>query len=147
MGRLRRFLGGRDRGPGDLITGVVSSRADSWQVIWAGDGAQPASLRAPSLSDAAEQASAVVAELYASLPPNPAAELQLAIYPWEYRDGPIFDVSGSPGGFAARDLENSFPAVHGAALEDLVAAVEPMPGAGPGHCMFRWIRPVSALPT
>jgi hypothetical protein len=146
MGRMRRLLGGRERGPADLITGVVSSRADDWQVIWAGDGAAPATLRAPSLSDAAERAASAVARLYASLPPNPAAELQLAIYPWEYRDGPIFDVSGSPGGFVAQDLDHELPAIYGAALEDLVAAVEPMPEAGPEHCMFRWIRPVSALP-
>ena len=45
--------------------------------------------------------------LDASLPPNHGAELQLAIYPWEYWDGPILDVSGSPGGFAARDLEKT----------------------------------------
>jgi hypothetical protein len=147
MGRLRRLLGARDRGPADLITGIVTARADDWQVTWAGDGAQPASMQASSLSDATEQASAAVADLYASLAPNPAAELQLAIYPWDYRDGPIFDVSGSPGGFTAQDLDNSFPAVQGAALEDLVTAAEPMPGAGPGHCMFRWVRPVSALPT
>ncbi len=94
----------------------------------------PASLRAGSLSDAAQRAASAVAGLYASLPPHPGAELQLTIYPREYRDGPIFDVSGSPGGFAPRE---QFSGGAGGALEDLVAAVEPMPEAGPGHCMFR----------
>jgi hypothetical protein len=82
MGRLRRFLGARDRGPGDLITGTVSSRAGDWEVSRAGDGALPASLRAGSLSHAAERAASAVAGLSASLPPNPGAELQLAMPSW-----------------------------------------------------------------
>lgn len=143
---LRRLLSARQRQPGALITGVVSARTDGWSVSWAGDGATPAALRAPSLSEAADQATAAVAALYAGSPPNPGAELQFAIYPWDYRDGPIFDISGSRGGFAAKDLRSSLPAVSGATLEDLVAAVEDMPGAGTSHCMFRWVQQISALP-
>jgi hypothetical protein len=130
-----------------LITGVVSSGVDGWSVTWTGGGPTPAPLHAESLSAAIGQASATVASLYASYPANPGAELQFAIYPWNYQDGPIFDISGSPGRFGARDLENSLPAVGGATLEDLVAAVEQMPGAGPEHSMLRWVRQVSSVPT
>jgi hypothetical protein len=34
----------------------------------------------------------------------PDAELQLAIYPWGYQGGPIFDISGHAGALTALDI-------------------------------------------
>ncbi len=98
-------------------------------------------MHAPSLSLAATVASATVASLFARETVNAATEFQLAIYPWPYHDGPVFDITGAPGGFTARDGATS---VQGATLEDLLTAAQRMP-AGHG-AMFRWTRPVSTLP-
>jgi hypothetical protein len=62
-----------------------------------------------------------------------------------YRRGPMYDISAGPDGYRAHDLEDKVPAIQGATLEDLVAAAEDTPGAGAGHCMFRWVRPVASL--
>ena len=88
----------------------------------------------------------VVASLYAGHPPVEGAELQLAIYPWHYDDGPMFDIAGQQGAFIARDIQGSDLAVQGTTLEDLITAVERMPDVPPDNAMFRWIRPIASLP-
>jgi hypothetical protein len=82
-----------------------------------------------------------VASLLARGAIDAATEFQLAIYPWPYHGGPVFDITGAPGSLTARSGAAS---VHGATLEDLLTAGQRMP-AGHG-AMFRWTRPVSALP-
>jgi hypothetical protein len=70
-----------------------------------------------------------------------------SIFPWDYDSGPIFDITGGPGAFTARDIQGlRRETVHGATLEDLVASVESMPEPAAGESMFRWVRSVSALP-
>jgi hypothetical protein len=124
-----------------LITGLAGPRKNGWSVTWAGAGRLPAPVHAPSLSLAATVASAAVAGLFARGTVDAATEFQLAIYPWPYRDGPVFDITETPGGFTARDGATS---VQGATLEDLLTTAQRMP-AGHG-AMFRWTRPVPTLP-
>jgi hypothetical protein len=135
--------GWRDAAPGPqpgLITGLAGPRKNGWSVTWVCAGRVPAPIHALSLSLAATVASATVASLFARGTVDAATEFQLAIYPWPYHDGPVFDITGAPGGFTARDGVTS---VQGATLEDLLTAAQRMP-AGHG-AMFRWTRPVSAL--
>ena len=73
-------------------------------------------------------------------------ELQLAIYPWGYQRGPIFDISGHAGALTARDIQGSERSVSGATLEDLVAAVRQIPDLPADDSMFRWVRQVASLP-
>jgi len=145
---LRRALVGKDRRPAALITGAVGpeEKKGGWSVVWAGDGAWPPRVYAPTLTQVADQAGSAVAALYALAPPIPGAELQLAIYPWSYDGGPVFDIDGHSGSFTARDIQGSDLTVNGATLEDLVAAVEHMPDIPAGHSMFRWIRQIASLP-
>jgi hypothetical protein len=144
---LRRALGGKDRQPADLITGLIGpeKKKGGWSVSWVTDGAAPPSLHAPTLTQAADQAAAAVAALYAAAPPIPDAELQLAICPWNYRDGPMFDIDGHPGSLTAHDIQGSDLTVNGATLEDLVAAVEHMPDIPSDDSMFRWVRQITSL--
>jgi hypothetical protein len=142
LGRNRRHR----REVADLITATVAQTGDGWLVLWWSDGAVPEKLTAPSLTEAVDQAASAAAALYATGQPIPGAELQLAIYPWEYEAGaPIFDISGGLGHFTARDIQGSERIIEGASLEDLVALAEQVPD-GPTS-MFRWTRPVTALPT
>jgi hypothetical protein len=115
------------------------------RVLVAGD-IEPKDLHAATLTEAVGQAAAVVVELYAGYPPNPVAELQLAIYPWKYHMGhPMYDISIGRDGFTAHGLQDQVPPIEGATLEELVTAAEHARGAGIDHCMFRWIRPVASL--
>jgi hypothetical protein len=127
--------------PPGLITGLAGPRKNGWSVTWAGAGRVPAPVHAPSLSQAATVASATVASLFARGTVDAVTEFQLAIYPWPYHDGPVFDITGAPGSFIARRGDISLP---GATLEDLLTAAQRIP-AGHG-AMFRWTRPVPALP-
>ena len=145
---LRRLLGGKERQPAALITGVIGPDPNGgWSVTWAGDGLWPSGVHASSLTQAADQAAAAVAALYAQHPPVADAELQLAIHPWEYKGGPMFDISGQAGGLTARDIQGSERSVSGKTLEDLVAAVRGLPDLPAEDSMFRWVRAVASLPT
>jgi hypothetical protein len=62
-------------------SGSTSSR---WSVNSVSDGKRPADVYAPTVTQAVEQGSAAVAALFAHYPAAPAAELQMAIYPWNY---------------------------------------------------------------
>ena len=144
---LRRVLTWWELPTDALITGVVGpEKKGGWSAIWVGDGACPRRVKAPTLTQVADQAASAVAALYARTSPIAGAELQLAIYPWTYGGGPIFDIDGYPGSFTARDIQGSDRMVNGATLEDLVAAVEHMPDIPIDHSMFRWIRQIASLP-
>jgi hypothetical protein len=149
MTKWRQLLGITERAPGNLLTAVVfpDKKRGNWEVSWVGDGGfEPKDLHTATLTEAVDQAVATVADLYARYPPNPEAELQLAIYPWRYHVGdPMYDISISGDGFDAHDLQNQVPPIEGATLDDLVKATEYIPGSGIDHCMFRWIRPAASL--
>lgn len=148
MGKLlRRLLAPNDRPPGPLITAVAGpDKKGGWSVSWVGDGAQPPSIHAASLTQAAEQAASAAAALYAQYPPVAGAELQLGIYPWRYEGGPMFDITGQAGALTARDIQGSDRSVSGATLEDLVEAVRQMTDIPRDDSMFRWVRQIASLP-
>lgn len=130
-----------------MITGVAGQEEDGgWSVFFLGDGLEPADVQAWTLTEVIDRAVAAVASLYARYPPVDGAELQFAIYPWHYEDGPMFDIQGSPGSYRARDNQGSDLAVQGATLEDLVAAIARMPEVPPDNSMLRWIRSIASLP-
>jgi hypothetical protein len=144
---LRRLWLGKAGRPADLITGVVGPEKDGgWSAFFLGDGLKPPEVRAWTLTEVADQAAATVASLYARHPPVEGAELMLAMYPWDFRGGAIFDVTGEPGSYSARDIQGSEALVHGATLEDLVSAVERLTDVPRNRSMFRWIRSISSLP-
>jgi hypothetical protein len=144
---MRRLLPGKERQPSELITAAVGPDKDGgWMVTWAGDGIWPPRVAAGSLTETADQAEAAVAVLYADYPPVPGAELQFVFYPWRYKNGPIFDITGQSGSLTARDIQGSEKSVSGATLEDLVEAVSQLPGIPADDSMFRWVRKVSSLP-
>jgi hypothetical protein len=134
-----------DRRRGHLLTALIGPSADGWSVTWTRVGRTPRPLSAPTLTAAAEQAAAAAIRRWQSRPPRATAELTLAIYPTNDKRGPILEVSGPPGNFTATNPESGIT-VHGATLEDLVAAahraVEP-PARG---FILHWTRPITALP-
>jgi hypothetical protein len=145
MSGWRRFLGAKQQTPADLITGSAAPvKTGGWRVSWAGDGDLPGTVQAPSLTEAADEAAAAVATLYGQYPPVPGAEFQLAVFPWRYRGGPMFDISGHSGAFTARELDGE-RVLTGATLEDLVEAVRSIEDVPEEHSMFRWIREVQSL--
>jgi hypothetical protein len=144
MGRLLRT---KERQPTSLITGVAGpDKKGGWSVTWVGDGAWPPRVHAETLTGAADQATAAVAALYAGSAPVADAEFQLAMYPWDYQGGAMFDVSGDAGAYTARDIQGSDESVCGATLEELVEAVRRLADAADGDSMLRWIRQVATLP-
>jgi hypothetical protein len=147
MSKWRRLLGITERVPGTLLTAVVGpeKKRGGWDVMWLGEGVWPAPVRAETLTEVVDKAAAATAELYARYPPTPDAELQVAIFPWKYPSGPMYDISDSRDGLSAHDLQDEAAAIEGVTLEDLVAAAEHTPGAGVDHCMFRWVRLVASL--
>ncbi|HEX4059652.1 MAG TPA: hypothetical protein VHY58_01410 [Streptosporangiaceae bacterium] len=144
---LGRLLGAKERQPADLITGVAGpGKKGGWSVVWAGDGSWPPRVHAETLTQAADQAAEAVTALYAQVPPVDGANFQLAIYPWDYQGGPMFDVSGGAGAYTAHDIQGSDQSVSGATLEELVEAVHRLADVPDGGSMFRWIRQVATLP-
>jgi hypothetical protein len=144
---VRRVLLGKRAVPADLITGIVGPEAEGdWCVFWAGDGASPSTVRALSMTQVIDEAASEVAALYARHPQVSGAELQFAIYPWNYRGGPIFDITARPGLFTAHDKLGSDQEFQAATLEDLIVAVEKTRGVGAEDSMFRWVRPIASLP-
>jgi hypothetical protein len=142
------LFGRRVRAKCALLTGIISADAAGWEVTWVGDGGgckEPPRLVAASLSDAAEQSTMSALALYAAGELAPEAELQFAIYPWDYgKNAPIFDIDGSPGSFTASNLfDDAAAEVRGATLEELVAHVGGQPGGD--AAMLRWARPFTAL--
>jgi hypothetical protein len=131
----------------DLLTGLIGPRGSGWDVSWAGDGRLPGRLAAATLTEAADEAAVAVAALYLRRPASAAAaaDFQIALFPYRYTKGPIFEITGGPGMFTAAG-NDSGRVLRGATLEDLVAAAESAGDLRPGEYMFHWIRPVAALP-
>jgi hypothetical protein len=147
-------FGRRKGAPCLLLTAIISAGTGNhdgeWEVIWIGDGRgckEPQRLVTASLSEAAEQATASALALYAAGDLAPDADLQFAIYPWDYgKSAPIFEVSGGPDSFTAcNSFDDSAPTVSAGTLEELVAEVGGQPDGA--EAMLRWGRPFSNLPT
>ncbi len=146
-------LFGRRKSPRcGLLTAVISAgtgdQNGQWDVIWIGDGGsckEPPELVAASLSSAADQAAMSALVLYAAGELAPDAELQFAIYPWDYgKNAPIYDITLAAGEFRAESmLDDSAPPFWAPNLEDLIIELEQQPGGD--TAMLRWGRPFSDL--
>jgi hypothetical protein len=144
--RAARGLPGRPDIPrGDLLTGLIGPEKDGWSVMWVREGKAPRTLRAPTLTAVAELAAAAAARLWHDRVPSPTAELQLVIFPTRYDHGPILEIGGAPGAFAATDPQTRMT-VRGATLEDLITAADTATGSATSQFMLRWARPIAALP-
>jgi hypothetical protein len=143
---LRRLWRGKAGRNAALITGVVGpDKEGGWSAFFVSEGLELADVRGWTLTEVADNACAAVAALYAQYPAVEGAELQLAIYAWDYNGGPIFDVTGQSGQFVARDLQGSDLAVEGATLEDLLEAMTRLGPPSSPDSMLRWIQPIAAL--
>jgi hypothetical protein len=129
-----------------LLTGVISADDAEWEVFFVGDRMkEPARFTAASLTEAADQATAAALAMNMARPLSGAA-LQFAIYPWDYAlNAPIYDISGTPGQFRARDIQGSDREITAESLEGLVEALRTEPAVD--RAMLRWERPFAALPT
>jgi hypothetical protein len=119
-----------------------------WAINWMSDNArkEPPEFEAASLTDAVEQAATAALALWSPRQLVPGARLDFAIYPWRYgKNGAIYDISGGPGDFTARDIVGSNREVRAPSLEGLVEAVGHEPGGD--AAMLRWVRPFAELPT
>lgn len=145
-----------------LLTAVISAGWDvhegEWEVIWIGEGGRvwfqepekvPARMVATSLSEATDWATTAALVLFVEGRMTPDAELQFAIYPWDYgKDAPIYDVTLSEDGFTAREMsddDDDAPVISAPTLEMLVEEMRGQPGGD--AAMLRWIRPFADLPT
>ncbi len=138
---LRRLLFGKKSLPAQLLTGLVGpDKEGGWSVSWVGDGVWPKDVRAWTLTQAVDDAVTAVTDLYASFPPVNEAELQFAIYPWNYNGGPIFEITKQGSEFAAHDTMGSNRTVRAASLEGLIEAIAPQAN---DNAMLRWIRWIS----
>jgi hypothetical protein len=142
---LRRLLMGKQSLPAKLLTGLVGpDKNGGWSVSWVGDGVSPNVVRAWTLTQVVDDAAAAVVELYANFPPVENAELNFAIYPWNYDGGPMFEITKRGSELTAHDTMGSNRTLRAASLEGLVEAIAP---DADDNAMLQWIRPVSQLRT
>lgn len=130
-----------------LLTGVVSERRGKWEVFWIAESTryEPQTFTAAGLTEAADQATTAALAKYVTGSHVPDAELQLAIYPWDYgKNAPMYDISGGPGEFRARDIQGSDREIAAESLEGLVVALCAEPSGS--AAMLRWVRPFAVLP-
>jgi hypothetical protein len=130
---------------GDVLTALIGLSKDGWSVTWIRVGNTPRPLTAPTLTAAAEQATAAAARRWQNQQPGAAAELTLTIYPTRSKHGPTLEITGVPGAYTATSPESG-AAVHGATLEDLLAAAPSAIDPAVSGFTLRWTRPVTALP-
>jgi hypothetical protein len=140
---LRRLLAGRSRWPDDLLTAVVGpEKRGGWSLFWVGDGIGPKEMQAWTLTQLVDDASAAVVDLYARFPALDGAQLQFAIYPWDYKRGPMFEIAKQGSVYAARDGLGGGHVLEAISLERLISAAEPK---FRDESMFHWIRPIASL--
>ena len=131
-----------------LLTCMLFAEEGVWAINWMSDNTrkEPPEFEAASLTEAVDQAATAALALWSTRPLIPGAQLDFAIYPWRYgKNGAIYDISGRPGDFTARDIMGSNRQVQAPSLEGLVDAVSQEPGGD--AAMLRWVRPFADLPT
>jgi hypothetical protein len=133
----------------DVLTAVLLRyHRRAWRLMWIGAGKdmRDRDIRAPTPATAAAEATSIVAELYRGSPASATTDFMLFIFGRRmpvYDKGPQLLVSGEPGRLTATDMPDE-SALHGATLDDLLAAADANP-AEPGDYGIRWTRPVPAL--
>jgi hypothetical protein len=145
------LFGRKSRSHNNLLTAIISAgtgRHDGeWEVIWIGQGGkEPRRLVTTSLSDAAGQAMTAALAHLAEGRLVPEAELQFAIYPWDYgKMAPMYDITGEAGQYQAHDIVADGPDIAAPTLEALVEQMALQPRGS--EAMLRWVRPFQDLPT
>jgi hypothetical protein len=145
------LLGRKRRARNQLLTAVISAGTGfydgEWEVIWVGEGGRdPRRMVATSLSEAAAWATTAALAHFAEGRLIPEAQLQFAIYPWDYgKMAPMYDISAEAGQFQAHDIVGVSPDIAASTLEELVEQVAVQPGGS--EAMLRWIRLFQDLPT
>jgi hypothetical protein len=128
------------------LSADVEEEEACWRVTWFGDRKNaPPEFEAATLTEVTDLAATAALALYAAGPQPRGSVLGFAIYP--RRSGKteiLYDVSGSPGQFEARDMQTGASQVQAASLEELIEAVRQQ--AGPDIAMLRWVRPFTDLP-
>jgi hypothetical protein len=130
------------------LTCTLFAENDVWAISWMSDNTkkEPPEWEAASLTEAVDEAATAALALWSNRFLVPGAQLDFAIYPWRYgRNGAIYDISGVPGDFTARDIVGSDREVRAPSLEGLVEAISREPGGD--VAMLRWVRPFAELPT
>lgn len=145
-------LFGRENRTGNgLLTAIISAgtgRHDGeWEVIWIGEGGkEPRRLVTTSLSEATEQATTAALAHIAEGRLIPEAELQFAIYPWDYgKMAPMYDITAEDGWYHAHDIVANSPDIAAPTLEELVEQMSAKPRGS--EAMLRWVRRFQDLPT
>lgn len=140
-----------DQGPADpdrelLWANLMRHRRRAWRLVWIGvKDLRHRDIRAATVTAAADEVSAFVAEIFCGSPVTATTDFMLLIFGRRMPvldKGPQLVVSGQPGRLTAIDVDDSV--LHGATLDELLAAAGADP-AEPGDYAIRWTRPVSAL--
>jgi hypothetical protein len=141
----------KSRARNKLLTAIISAGTGrhiaEWEIIWIGEGGkQPRRTVTTSLSVAAEQATAAALVHFAEGRLNPEAELQFAIYPWDYGQmAPMYDITAEASQYRAHDIVAHSPDIAAPTLEELVEQMAVQPRGSEG--MLRWVRRFQDLPT
>jgi hypothetical protein len=126
----------------------VEEQDECWRVAWLGHGEnKPPDYEAASLTEVTDLATARALAVYAAAGRRPPdAVLTFAIYPRGHGASVVFyEISGSPGQFKARYIEDGTRQVQAPNLDELVAAVRQQ--AGVDYAMLGWVRPMAELRT
>jgi hypothetical protein len=145
------LFGRRSRARNGLLTAIISAgtgpHGGEWEVIWIGQGGkEPRRLVTTSLSKAAGQATTAALAHFAEGRLIPEAELQFAIYPWDYgKMAPMYDITAEVGQYKAHDIVADGPDIAAPTLEELVEQMAVQPRGN--EAMLRWVRRIQDLPT
>jgi hypothetical protein len=142
------MFGRNRRSPADprSLSATVEEQDECWHVTWLGERNELPDLEAASLTEATDLAAKMAQALDTARGRPSGAVLSFAIYPrGAGNNALVYDVSGGPGQFKARDTQDSGQQVHAANLEELVAAARHQ--AWTDYAMLCWVRPLEELPT
>ena len=145
------LLGRKRRDRGQLLTAVISAgagfRDGEWEVIWVGEGGkEPSRMVATSLSEAAVWATTAALALFAEGRLISEAQLQFAIYPWDYgRMAPMYEITAEACQYRAHDIVGDSPEIAAPSLEELVEQMAVQPRGS--EAMLQWVRRFQDLPS
>jgi hypothetical protein len=134
-----------------LLTAIISAGSGhhegDWEVSWVGEGGkEPPRMIATSLSEACAWATTAALAHFAEGRLLPEAELQFAIYPWDYGTmAPMYDITAEADQYCAHDIVGDSPDIAAPTLEQLVEQMALQPAGA--EAMLRWVRRIKDLPT
>jgi hypothetical protein len=144
------IFGQKKRAQSGLLTAIISAgtghHEGEWEIIWVGEGGrEPQRMVAASLSEACESAATAALAHFAADRLLPEAELQIAMYPWDYgKKAPMYDITAEADRYRAHDIVGGSPDIAAPTLEGLVEQMAMQPGGS--EAMLRWVRRFEDLP-